>query len=347
MFAAPTLKPAAQQGAMRLVQAPATPCTTDHTTSNSVRHAVVARGLRKSYGDTEHRVDALLGVDLAVERGEIVGVLGPNGAGKTTLIEILEGLRAADAGEARVLDVAVADRAAMKRCSKRVGIAFQHSVLPPLLSVEELMAFQKSLFASRVDIVELIDAVGLTEKRSARIASLSGGQQQRVTVALALVGDPELMFLDEPTSQLDPQARRAMWAALERQRERRDAAILLTTHQMEEAQRLCGRIVVLDHGRVIAEGTPNALIDRHCPGRVVEFVTTREAPLAFVSDPMTRHDEGAASMRVRVEARDVNALIAALIDRQRDAELKVDDIRIDRQTLEDVFLKLTGRAIRE
>ena len=321
--------------------------TIDRLAPASARHAVLARGLRKSYGQAEHRVDALLGVDLAVERGEIVGILGPNGAGKTTLIEILEGLRQPDAGDAEVLGIAVSDRIAMKRCSGRIGIAFQHSVLPPLLTVEELVQFQKSLFGSQVDVAELIEVVGLTDKRSARTSNLSGGQQQRVTVALALVSDPELMFLDEPTSQLDPQARRAIWAALERQRERRNAAIVLTTHQMEEAQRLCARIVILDGGRVIAEGTPSTLIDRHCPGRVVEFVTTVDARLDFIAEPVRRRTEGASSSRIRVEAADVNALIAGLVDRQRSGELVVDDMRVDRQTLEDVFLKLTGRHIRE
>jgi ABC-2 type transport system ATP-binding protein len=168
-----------------------------------------------------------------------------------------------------------------------------------------------------------------------------------VTVALALIGDPELMFLDEPTSQLDPQARRAIWAALERQRERRNAAIVLTTHQMEEAQRLCGRVVVLDGGRVIAEGTPASLVDRHCPGRVVEFTTTADSLLDFITEPMTRHAQASGTSRVRVEAPDVNALIAGLTDRQRRGELSFHDMRVDRQTLEDVFLKLTGRHIRE
>jgi ABC-2 type transport system ATP-binding protein len=307
--------------------------------------AVVARGLRKHYGGEDKRIDALIGIDLTVQRGEVVGVLGPNGAGKTTLIEILEGICPHDAGTAQVLSVAVQDAAAMKRIRQHIGIASQHTVLPPLLTVRELLLLQRTLFGSSVNVDELIDILGLSEKARARVSHLSGGQQQRVAVALSLVGDPELLFLDEPTSQLDPQARHAVWGVLERQRTRRNATILLATHQMEEAQRLCDRILVIDRGRVIAEGTPAELVETHCPGRVITFYLGAQEQPDLAGLPLTVHTAG-DQRTARLEAEDVNAALGLLVDRQRAGSLSLDGLRIERRTLEDVFLKLTGRQIR-
>ena len=307
--------------------------------------AIVARGLRKHYGSEDKRIDALLGVDLQVRRGEVVGVLGPNGAGKTTLIEILEGIRPHDGGSARVLSVPVQDTAGMKRLRRHIGIASQHSVLPPLLTVRELLTLQRTLFGSAVDVGALIDELGLADKARARVGNLSGGQQQRVAVALALVGDPTLLFLDEPTSQLDPQARRAVWAVLERQRNTREATLLLTTHQMEEAQRLCDRLLVIDHGRVIAEGSPGELVEAHCPGRVISFNAEGDVLPDLGGLPAVLHAAG-TERSVRVEVDDVHAALGLLVDRQRAGLLSLDGLRIERRTLEDVFLKLTGRQIR-
>lgn len=307
--------------------------------------AITARGLRKRYGSDDKCVDALLGIDLTVRRGEVVGILGANGAGKTTLVEILEGVRPHDAGSARVLSVSVDDVAGMKRLRQRIGIAFQHTVLPPLLTVTELIGFQRTLFGNGIDVKALIETVGLTDKARARVGNLSGGQQQRVAVALALVGDPELLFLDEPTSQLDPQARRAVWAALEAQRDRCNATILLTTHQMEEAQRLCDRIVIVDHGRVLATGTPADLVEQYCPGRVISFLRP-PGPLPELGafDAAVQRAEGDPLIRLEVD--DVNAALGQLVDRQRAGHLALDGLRVERRTLEDVFIKLTGREIR-
>jgi len=306
---------------------------------------VHARGLRKHYGREHQRIDALIGIDLDLHRGEVLGVLGPNGAGKTTLIEILEGIRAPDGGSARVLGAPVQEASAMKRVRRHIGIASQHSVLPPLLTVRELLGLQRTLFASAVPVDELICQLGLEDKANARLGSLSGGQQQRVAVALALVGDPQLMFLDEPTSQLDPQARRAVWDALDRQRKRQHAAVLLTTHQMEEAQRLCDHILIVDHGRVIAEGSPDELVEAHCPGRLIRFnAGSHERPdLAGLA---LRPADPAEPGTVELEADDVNAALGLLVDRQRAGLLSLDGLRIERRNLEDVFLKLTGRQIR-
>lgn len=317
----------------------------DNPPSPRRAEAVFAAGLRKHYGSEEKRVDALIGVDLEVARGEVVGVLGPNGAGKTTLIEILEGIRPHDGGVARVLSVPVDDAAGMKRARQHVGIASQHTVLPPLLTVRELIALQRTLFASATDVDELIDVLGLTDKANARVGNLSGGQQQRVAVALALVGDPELLFLDEPTSQLDPQARRSVWQVLERQRRRCEATILLTTHQMEEAQRLCDRILVIDQGRVIAQGSPEDLVERYCPGRIISF-TTPAAALPDLGGLAASVHTVAGQHAVRLEVDDVTRALGLLVDRQRAGELALEGLRVERRTLEDVFLRLTGRQIR-
>jgi ABC-2 type transport system ATP-binding protein len=329
-----------------LTQAQSAPARTP-TATGDADLAISARGLRKSYGSDDKRVDALLGVDLTVRRGEVVGILGANGAGKTTLVEILEGVRPHDAGSARVLSVSVDDAAGMKRLRQRIGISFQHTVLPPLLTVSELIGFQRSLFGQGADVRTLIETVGLSDKARARIGNLSGGQQQRVAVALALVGDPELMFLDEPTSQLDPQARRAVWAALEAQRERRRATILLTTHQMEEAQRLCDRIVIIDHGRVLASGSPAELVERHCPGRVIGFLKPPGTLLPELGSLRAALRSAEDSPQIRLEVDDVNAALGILLDRQRAGSLALDGLRVERRTLEDVFLKLTGREAPE
>ena len=246
---------------------------------------------------------------------------------------------------ARVLSVSVDDVAGMKRLRQRIGIAFQHTVLPPLLTVTELIGFQRTLFGNGIDVKALIETVGLTDKARARVGNLSGGQQQRVAVALALVGDPELLFLDEPTSQLDPQARRAVWAALEAQRDRCNATILLTTHQMEEAQHLCDRIVIVDHGRVLATGTPADLVEQYCPGRVISFLRP-PGPLPELGafDAAVQRAEGDPLIRLEVD--DVNAALGQLVDRQRAGHLALDGLRVERRTLEDVFIKLTGREIR-
>jgi ABC-2 type transport system ATP-binding protein len=302
---------------------------------------VTARGLRKQYGHGPTVVDALLGVDLEVRRGEIVGLLGPNGAGKTTLVEILEGLRQPDAGRVELFGISLADRNAIKQQRGRMGISLQHSVLPPLLTVQELLQLQRDLFGIATNLDWLIQVAGLEEKRKARIGSLSGGQQQRVAIAMALVGDPELMFLDEPTSQLDPHARRVIWDAFRLQRQRRDAAIVITTHQMEEAQQLCDRVVVLHRGRVVAEGTPAALIDQHCPQRRLEFVVRKDANLDFLAEPVARELLPEGLVRIRVETPDVGELLGALLQHQKELGGDLIHLRIEQSTLDDVFIKLT------
>lgn len=308
--------------------------------------AVEVTGLRKSYGDAESRTDALIGVDFQVDFGEIVGVLGPNGAGKTTMMSILEGLITADAGTARVLGEDVNQKGALKRIKPRMGVSMQHSVLPPLLTTSELLEFLRVLYPRGREPNQLIEILGLDEKRDVQLRYLSGGQQQRVTVALALIGDPDLVFLDEPTSQLDPQARRVVWNLLLEQRERRNGAVLVTTHQMEEAERLCDRVVILDHGQILALGTPRELINRYCPERVVEFHTMPDTDLSFMDEPLTTMPASNGLVRIQIRPKFLDQVLLALMTRQGRGDLVLKDLRIDGQTLEDVFLKLTGREIR-
>lgn len=316
------------------------------TSSASNGLAVQAKRLRKSYNEGSDAVHALVGVDITIHQGEIVGVLGPNGAGKTTLISILEGLLKPDDGRVQVLGADVTTGKGLDQVKPRLGVTMQNSVLPPLLQVEELLRFKSAIYQHSLDADELLEALGLSAKRKAQYRHLSGGQQQRVVMAMALMGDPDLLFLDEPTSQLDPQARRAVWQLLADQRQRKNSAMLVTTHQMEEAERLCDRVLILDHGKVIAEGKPRDLVQRYCPERVVEFVSLDGAHVAGFEQ--VEISPVRADGRVNVKIRDaaVNDVLSELIRRQEQEQLPVDELRITTQTLEDVFLHLTGRGIR-
>ena len=217
-------------------------------------HALIVRGLKKAYDD----VVAVDGLDLEVRNGECFGLLGPNGAGKTTTIEICEGLLARDAGEVVVLGQTWENNADDLR--QRLGIQLQDTQLAEKLTVRETIGLFRSFYRHSRDANEVIEVVQLTEKRDARIGTLSGGQKQRMAIACALVGDPELLFLDEPTTGLDPQSRRQLWGLIEDFRAT-GRTIVLTTHYMDEAERLCERVAIVDHGHVIALGSPAELIE--------------------------------------------------------------------------------------
>jgi ABC-2 type transport system ATP-binding protein len=216
--------------------------------------ALLVRNLRKSYGD----VVAVDGLDLEVNRGDCFGLLGPNGAGKTTTIEICEGLLAADSGTVEVLGLNWSDND--DDLKQRLGVQLQDTKLAEKLTVAETLTMFRSFYKQRKTADEVIALVELGEKRDARVGSLSGGQKQRLAIACALVGDPEILFLDEPTTGLDPQSRRSLWDLINQFRES-GRTIVLTTHYMEEAERLCDRIAIVDHGKVIAQGKTNELID--------------------------------------------------------------------------------------
>ena len=315
--------------------------------SQTVMPAVVeAKALVKRYGD----LTAVNAISFVVEKGEIFGMLGPNGAGKTTTLEMLEGLREPDAGSATVLGYDVVDNA--RALKANIGVQLQATSLPNFTKVVEAIDLFASLYPSARPTAELIDAFDLAEKADAYATELSGGQMQRLSIALALVNDPDLVFLDEPTTGLDPQARLNIWSVIEGIK-RRGKTVILTTHYMEEAERLCDRIAVIDHGGIVALDTPAKLIAAHAPGIRIEF----DAPDG-VDESGLRKVDGVDHVdidgRVIVRTKQPETVLRALLD--RDAPwLKrteggekglITDLSVHQGTLEDVFIKLTGRSLR-
>jgi ABC-2 type transport system ATP-binding protein len=302
--------------------------------------AIRVRGLTKRYGE----IQAVAGVDFDVAPGEIFGLLGPNGAGKTTTVEILEGLRAPDGGEVTVLGIDVARGA--NDLKPRIGVSLQTAALYPKLTVTEVLDLFRSFYTHARPTAELIEALDLGERRDAQTRVLSGGQRQRLGVALALVNDPELVFLDEPTTGLDPAARRSLWD-LVLDMKANGRTILLTTHYMEEAEVLCDRLAIMDHGRILEMGTVDELISNRFHERAVRFdhlpelsTPELEALPAVVS---VKQDRG----EVLLYTRDVGATIGALLALAEGRGLEPQNLAIRRATLEDVFLDLTGRALRD
>ena len=306
--------------------------------------ALSIRNLRKAFGD----VVAVDGLDLEVRRGECFGLLGPNGAGKTTTVEICEGLTAPDSGEVVVLDRRWG--ADDRDLRERLGISLQETQFSEKLTVLETLALFRSFYRRGPAPSTVMGMVQLEEKAGARVGTLSGGQKQRLALACALVGDPELLFLDEPTTGLDPQSRRQLWEVIEGFRAG-GRAILLTTHYMEEAEHLCDRVAVMDHGRVIALGTPRQLIASLGAEHVLEFAVGGGGASGL--DPAllggidgvrgVLHQDGAWRLQVAELHRTVPAILAEL--HRRGAELS--ELRTHSPTLEDVFVSLTGRHLRD
>jgi ABC-2 type transport system ATP-binding protein len=304
--------------------------------------AIRCRGLVKRWPPDVLAVD---GLDLEVQRGECFGLLGPNGAGKTTTVEILEGLTEPTAGEVEVLGRTWAERPEALRA--RLGINLQETHLYERLTVEELIRLFRSFYPRGRDVDEVIALVSLEEKRRSRYERLSGGQKQRLAVACALVGEPELLFLDEPTTGLDPQSRRQLWDVVLGMKAR-GRTVLLTTHYMDEAERLCDRVAIVDHGRVIALGTPRELVARFVGQEVVEF----EAPADGVDEAALRALPGVQATRragagwaLTVEG--LHVAIPALLAHLRQRGVSLDALTTHRATLEDVFVSLTGRRLRD
>jgi ABC-2 type transport system ATP-binding protein len=303
--------------------------------------AIRTKGLVKRYAAEVLAVD---GLDLEVRAGECFGLLGPNGAGKTTTIEILEGLLAPTGGEVEVLGRSWAkDEHALR---ERIGITLQQTHLPERLTVEELLAMFRSFFRNGRSVDEALALVSLEEKRGAWFDKLSGGQKQRVAVACALVGDPELLFLDEPTTGLDPQSRRQLWdvvAALKAQ----GRTVLLTTHYMDEAERLCDRVAIVDRGKVIALGTPRELISAHAGQETVELATEGaldEAALAKLPGVLGVRKQG-DGWALTIER--LHVVLPALQELTARSGATLARLSTHRSTLEDVFVNLTGRTLRD
>ena len=302
--------------------------------------AILCRGLKKAFGE----VQAVAGVDLSVAAGECFGLLGPNGAGKTTTIEILEGLTPRDGGDVSILGLRWEDDPVAIR--RRIGVSLQESRTTEKLSVFETLRLFRSFYDRGIDPEEAMRFLSLEEKRDTWVVKLSGGQRQRLAVACALVGDPEVLFLDEPTTGLDPQSRLQLWDRIQALKDR-GKTVLLTTHYMEEAERLCERVAIMDHGRIIAEGTPGELIGRLHASNILEFST---------EPPMAEADVHRIAGSREARARDsgwlvsVDSLVEAIpslfpiLDR---AGTRLVTLSTHRATLEDVFVSMTGRELRD
>jgi ABC-2 type transport system ATP-binding protein len=303
--------------------------------------AVAIRGLRKRFGD----VVAVDGIDLEVPRGECFGLLGPNGAGKTTTIEICEGLTDPDEGEVAILGLDHRHHA--REIRARIGISLQDTKLPEKLTVEEIVRLFRSFYPRGRTVEAAIAAVQLGEKRRARAGQLSGGQRQRLALACALVADPELLFLDEPTTGLDPQSRRQLWELIAGLKADGRTTVL-TTHYMEEAERLCDRVAIVDHGKVIALGTPRELIAMVGAEHVVEFQIEGAAPdpaelTALPGVTAARSVADRHQLDVTHVHRAIPALLAVLTARGA----ALTGLETHTATLDDVFVHLTGRQLRD
>ena len=308
--------------------------------STSSPQAIVCRGLKKHYGD----VRAVDGLDLEVRAGECFGLLGPNGAGKTTTIEILEGLTKPDEGDVVVLGRRWGSQE--RELRERLGVSLQESRLTEKLTVYETLALFRSFYARGRDPERLLEDLSLEEKRDARVGKLSGGQRQRLAVACALAGDPELLFLDEPTTGLDPQSRLQLWERIAAYKAA-GRTVLLTTHYMEEAERLCERVAVVDHGRIIAQGAPADLIAGLGAPHILEFSTDPAIDGAALNGVRGVRDPRQRDGRWQLAAASLAEAVPALVDALEGAGAKLVSLSTHRATLEDVFIALTGRELRD
>lgn len=301
---------------------------------------ISVNGLVKTYGD----FTAVDGITFEVFKGEVFGVLGPNGAGKTTTLEMLVGLRKPDGGSADIggFDV-VRD---LKKVKEVIGVQLQSTTLFELLTVEEILQLYASFYKKHVPIHPLIEDMLLTDKTKSRIKSLSGGQKQRLAIALALVHDPWIIFLDEPTTGLDPQARRTLWDIIFKLKER-GVTVVITTHYMDEAHVLCDRIAIMDQGKLIALDTPAQLVRNLHSENAVEFRFEEDGAEVDFSRIEGVKQVGSQNDAVILYTDDLQATLTSLIETSAEQGLKLADLQIRTATLEDVFIHMTGRRLRE
>ena len=302
--------------------------------------AIEVADLVKIYGSLR----AVDGVSFQVQPGQIFGLLGPNGAGKSTTIEMLEGLRPADSGVIRVLDIDV--RREPRRVKERIGVQLQSTAFFKQLTIRQLLRLFGSFFPVALPVEKLIGMVNLEEKADTPSGDLSGGQRQRLAIAVALVNDPAVVFLDEPTTGLDPQARRSLWDVI-RQLRADGKTVLLTTHYLDEAEQLCDHLVFIDHGKVIAQGTPAGLIAENFERTTLEFLTDAKLPRETLEalPAVDRWEE--ANGHVRLSSSHATETTRALMSLCAERGVELGAFSVHTATLEDVFLKLTGRRIRE
>ena len=311
-----------------------------HLPKQSVASPVIeVDGLQKSYGSLK----AVNGVSFEVQRGEIFGLIGPNGAGKTTTMECVEGHRRPDSGQIRVLGMDPVKQG--RDLQKLIGVQHQDAQLQKRIKVWEAVDLWASLYEAVMDTDQLLEQLGLTEKRNAWFMTLSGGQKQRLFIALALIHDPEIVFLDELTTGLDPQARRAIWSLVTGIRDR-GKTVFLTTHLMEEAERLCDRVAIIEHGKIIEMDTPAALVQKHCPQRGVVF-SSDTADIPEVVQRIPGLTDLSTNGEVYTLSGTGDDFVSGALDAISQHQIRVRDFRTEMPTLEDVFLKLTGHAIRD
>ena len=310
------------------------------TTATTSRPVIQVSGVRKTYGTTV----AVDEVSFEVNDGEIFGLIGPNGAGKTSTMECIEGLRTPDRGTISVLGLdPFRDVYTLQR---RIGVQLQQAQLQKRIKVWEAVDLWASLYKKKPsDAERLLEQLGLIEKRNTWFMNLSGGQKQRLFIALALINDPEVVFLDELTTGLDPQARRAIWDLVRGIRER-GKTVFLTTHLMEEAERLCDRVAIIEHGRIIDMDTPERLIARHCPERTVVLTTDDPSAEAHFRAIPRVEEVTSKDMRFTIRGRN-DDLVTEVIHCLSENRIRVSDFRTILPNLEDVFIKLTGHSIRD
>lgn len=310
--------------------------------------AILCHQLRKTYYVKGGKVDAVNGLDLEVQPGECFGLLGPNGAGKTTTIEVLEGLLEATSGDVHVLGMKWSQDAPSLR--RRIGISLQETRLPEKLKVQEIVRLFRSFYPQGFAPEQVITEVGLDDKKESLVENLSGGQRQRLAVACALVSDPELLFMDEPTTGLDPQSRLQLWESIRRMRSR-GRTVLLTTHYMDEAEKLCDRVAIIDYGRVIALGSPRDLIVSISGDHVIEFELASANHLSYQQlsldsiPSVTCHSPDGSGIQLTV--REPHQAIPELLARVQGLQTFFTRLTTRQASLEDVFVKLTGRHLRD
>ena len=301
---------------------------------------IEVNNLEKKYGD----VKAVDGVSFGVAQGDVFGILGPNGAGKTTTIEMIEGLRKPNAGSIKVCDIDALKEP--RRIKELIGVQLQATSLYDNIRVKEAIDLFGSYYKKSIPSEQIMEEVSLTEKKNSQVSKLSGGQKQRLSVGLALVNDPEVIFLDEPTTGLDPQARHNLWSIVEKLRDR-GKTIVITTHYMEEAEQLCHRLAIIDRGKIIAMDTPDNLINKAELATSIDFTTSRDLDGLAKNIPGICKVNNGSARKYSISTKAVSLVLKDLTNLCYDNHVELENISVRQVTLEDVFLAMTGRKLRE
>ena len=306
----------------------------------NTENIIEVNNLEKKYGD----VNAVNGISFSVEKGEVFGILGPNGAGKTTTVEMIEGLRKPNSGTINVCNIDALKEP--QRIKEIIGVQLQATSLYDNIRVKEAIELFGSYYKNSLPAEQIMEEVSLMDKKNSPVSKLSGGQKQRLSVGLALVNDPEIIFMDEPTTGLDPQARHNVWSIVEKLRER-GKTVVITTHYMEEAEQLCHRLAIIDQGKIIAMDTPDNLINKAGLATSIEFTTSKELNgLANKIHGIQKVNHG-SSYKYSVNTKRVAELLKDLTNLCYDNHIELTNISVRQATLEDVFLAMTGRKLRE